>query len=183
MKMLFVPLGALSLIILSGCSSSGDKFRMTVANFGVGPIIDASVVGEDFRHVDIMLPVDIAGTQRFYPEDGVKLINKVDVIWKTYDGRHHSVALDLGMPGVDIVESLYNIPKRFQLWDIIIAYKDDCIVSGWVLLDDRFKDGGSYFGRPVLHGGSDDLLVLDNMITPDMLRDIPKAGFHGRSEE
>lgn len=161
-------------ITTSGCMWGGDQFSIKVANFGREPVLSGLVVGNKFRNPDERLPVNVAGAQSFFPDNDLRVPEQLIANWSAPDGRQHHAVIDLGIPGSDYVAEKYDVPRLDQRWHILVAYMDNVVKSGWVVYDARYKKKPDYFGRHVLFGGDEEVLMRDHMLRPELLEQVPR---------
>lgn len=161
-------------ILASGCAASGDQFSIKVTNYGRASIQDWRLQEDKFFREASVLPVGRAGTRSFFPDNDLRVPEQLIADWSTPDGRRHHAVIDLGIPGSDHVAEKYDVPRLDQRWHILVAYMDDVVKSGWVVYDARYKKKPDYFGRHVLFGGDEEVLIRDHMLRPELLDRVPK---------
>jgi len=93
------------------------------------------------------------------------------VKWRTPDGILHKEELHLNVPEGN--ERDNYMPHRKRCWNIIIGFTEDGVTYGWTMTECPTAEN-QYEPRPVVYGGSRELLIFTNwFLTPDEADSLP----------
>jgi hypothetical protein len=174
-------------VLLMGCTAmyslahaKGEELNIQLANMSDEKLHDIYIITEEPRLGELLAGNGgwIAARQKpagggvsFTQDNEVDVPKHFIVKWKTPDGLLHKGELRLNIP--EGKERNKYMLHRKRSWNIIIGFTEDGVTYGWTMTG-RPTAENQYEPRPVVYGGSRELLIFTNwFLTPEEADSLP----------